>query len=632
MATAADIDRLIEDGLNRYGSGDLDDALAIWEEVLAIDPDNDQANSYVDYVRLNYEVLRTDAGVGIADDGVPFGIQDEPEYIIEITQGHEIPASAPAPMYMDPLDEGWSIEEETHQVISTRTRSKNLSANLSARTSSAEQIDQQIDQQIEPPAAALELEADEPPLLDRGTSEEISFDTATREYGQEHHHRRAATNDFLEEPSSFKPESTPLGFGNIETEIKKRDLGFVQPAQGPARLEVRLRTPNSPRPSLATIPTLPTLDVPVAKAPTVELASDKFPNTDLVSTARGIPIVTRSPAPSTPAPMTPISDYELLSSLPSPRRITPVRGSAPVGEARIPTRELPAKKRPPADRAEAKRGDSLEDVEDIALPSAPTRDLGDLSDLGDLFGGTLGRPITTPSGHPGPPQFDEFAISAPTRDIGLRPGGRRPASVFPDEDAPTRQNDARQIRDEHATQKLPSLGKQLSTVGSVGDGTRADIVLPFDPIDARSASILDEIDIDEPPNEAKEDRTRRRISALIERGTAWSSQLELDKAAAAVDLALSEDPNSALAQKLIHRNRDAIMAIFQSFLGDLDRQPALAQPLHELANAPISPRAAFLLSRIDGMLTIDEILDVSGMPRLEAYRHLTQLFLRGILR
>ena len=31
-------------------------------------------------------------------------------------------------------------------------------------------------------------------------------------------------------------------------------------------------------------------------------------------------------------------------------------------------------------------------------------------------------------------------------------------------------------------------------------------------------------------------------------------------------------------------------------------------------------------------LTIDEILDVSGMPRLEAYRHLAQLFLRGILR
>jgi hypothetical protein len=99
-----------------------------------------------------------------------------------------------------------------------------------------------------------------------------------------------------------------------------------------------------------------------------------------------------------------------------------------------------------------------------------------------------------------------------------------------------------------------------------------------------------------------------------------------------VDLALSEDPNSALAQKLIHRNREVIMNVFQAYMGDLDRQPALSRPLHELGSAPISPRAAFLLSRVDGSLSLDEILDVSGMPRLEAYRYLAQLFLRGILR
>jgi len=83
---------------------------------------------------------------------------------------------------------------------------------------------------------------------------------------------------------------------------------------------------------------------------------------------------------------------------------------------------------------------------------------------------------------------------------------------------------------------------------------------------------------------------------------------------------------------LVTRNKDTIMHVFQNFIGDLERQPQLAKPLHELASAPISPRAAFLLSRIDGTLTIDELLDVSGMPRLEAYRHLCQLFLRGILR
>jgi len=123
VAPAADIDRLIEDGLNRYGSGDLDGALLIWEEALAIDPENAQANSYVDYVRMNYEVLQTDSGLGISNE--PFGIEEDPEYIIEITEGHEIPeAEAPAPLFMDPLDQGWFIEEEqTREVLAARTRS-----------------------------------------------------------------------------------------------------------------------------------------------------------------------------------------------------------------------------------------------------------------------------------------------------------------------------------------------------------------------------------------------------------------------------------------------------------------------------------------------------------------------------
>jgi hypothetical protein len=164
------------------------------------------------------------------------------------------------------------------------------------------------------------------------------------------------------------------------------------------------------------------------------------------------------------------------------------------------------------------------------------------------------------------------------------------------------------------------------------EGTKRDIVVPADAIDARAAQILDQVDADAPGGETKEDRTRRRITDLIERAQAWSGITELDKAVTALELALSEDPSSALAQKLIHRNRDVILTIFQNFLGDLERQPALARPLHELGSARISPRAAFLLSRIDGTLTIDEILDVSGMPRIEAYRHLCQLFLRGILR
>jgi hypothetical protein len=198
-------------------------------------------------------------------------------------------------------------------------------------------------------------------------------------------------------------------------------------------------------------------------------------------------------------------------------------------------------------------------------------------------------------------------INAPTRQLGLR-------------------NDARPATEDETTGQVDIHKLRAARVSSKPDA------VAIDPIDARSAEILAAIDRNAPAIETREERTRRRITALLERATEWGKANDLERAVTAVDLALSEDPNSALAQKLIHRNREIIMNAFQGFLGDLQRSPSLVRPLHELGSAPISPRAAFLLSRVDGTLSLDEILDVSGMPRLEAYRYLCQLFLRGILR
>ena len=221
-------------------------------------------------------------------------------------------------------------------------------------------------------------------------------------------------------------------------------------------------------------------------------------------------------------------------------------------------------------------------------------------------------------------QQPKIDIGAPTRELGIRPPPKRPGTLPNpvDEDAPTKQSDVRAIRDS-ARQGLAA---------PVTETTHDDIALPFDPIDQRVGQILDEIDAEAPASEDEDEKLRRRITALLDRAVKWEQAGDSERAVCAVDLALNEDPNSALGQKLITRNRDTIQHVFQSYLGDMERQPQLAKPLHELSSAPISPRAAFLLSRIDGTLTIDELLDVSGMPRLEAFRHLCQLYLRGILR
>ncbi len=461
-------------GLNRYGSGDIDGALLVWEQALAIDPDNAQANSYVEYVRLNYDILVSSEPELVHEPG--YALAEEPEYQIEI----ELPPAPDAPVTMDPMDDEWFIEQKTNEGsaprVVTRTRSKRNSA---------------------------------------------SDDEMTREYRPDFA-AEASTSEFRQE------EHTPIDFGQQETEIRKRDFGFVQPVDQPVE-PVKNEKGSSP--------------ISIGTASTVDLVTSGAP----------------------------LGEGALLEK---PKRTTQDL--------------LPMPPRAPARRD----SESLSQAE-VMLPHAPTQDF------------ELSRAMD-----PG----------APTRELGLR--GEKRASTNSD-DAVTKESDVRAIREAAA---------KKGNAEPVVDSTRHDIVLSFDPIDARTREILEEVDEDAPANEPKEEQTRRRITALLQKAVAFSESQDTEKAVAAVDLALSEDPNSALGQKLITRNKETIMQVFQTFIGDLERMPQLAKPLQELQNAPINPRAAFLLSRIDGSLTIDELLDVSGMPRLEAYRHICQLFLRGILR
>lgn len=616
-----DLDRLIEEGLTLYGQGDLDAALLVWERVLAADPANEQANSYVDYVRMNYDMLTQDTG---DESAAPFGIgDDEPEYQIEITEG-ELPRGTAAPMYMDPTDAGWMIEDDE----AARKYAPTGNTFDDARTG---------DEPLE-----LELEADEPPedLLSglpappvatprRAITQNpdgVNFDDATREYDGPRGGRERMGDFATPEPvtNEFTPEGTP-GFGSSQlTDVRRRDMGFVKPKAEPPELKMSIRTPEYPRQA--------------HEDPTKETAlQDRASAFERSYNAAELDL----PSGEHP-PVVPIEPDDLIASLPSPKPAHITRDLPPptVKPATTPPPMKTGAEFPKRPTAVQSAIDSIDlEAPDMAgfdsafeppsaepvSPTAKTRDLVP-DNLHISFSTPPAAATTTrdfnekptqetkrpPQVQPTEPiQLDQPLISAPTRELGLRPGGRAPT-----EDEPTQMN--KRIRSGEPTVPDPH-------------GTKADIVLPFDPIDARASQIIEEIDENAPTDEAKEDRTRRRITTLLERATLWSS-IDLDRAVAAVDLALSEDPNSALAQKLIHRNREAIMNVFQAFVGDLDRQPELARPLHELASAPISPRAAFLLSRVDGTLSLDELLDVSGMPRLEAYRHLCQLFLRGILR
>ena len=624
-----DLDRLIDQGLNLYGSGDLDGALAKWEEVLSLDPENPQANSYVDYVRSNYDAL-SDGGFGATD--APFGIEDEPEYVIEVEAADaREPRSLPRPESED--------EDE--------------------------------------PPSELELEADEPPL---------GFDDATGEYvGAQPTAIKKRATGFVQAISDARTSKPDLrATRDLPTQPRMPALR-VTPEQ---RALAQLAMSDTKTEDLSVEASAAQMQIASSLALPPPSAHAGAPG-GAVSSAPAKSAI----APASPASKSAVAYAQTQPlSPPRPPLVAPPDSTPPSAPPSLLPEAARTATIPEATwRQQGAPFISSLPTQDLGLrlpgapsPSEPTQDLG-LRAAGAASAPSAPPALAIAAAADAERTETSSASNIPTRDFGLRgPGARRPPSVYPDEDETTTQSDARRIRLEAAerairdaddasdddddleldrdpgsrgsvleiresaatldpresTRELPpasrhGAARERDSRDSDSDldlRTHPHIVLPLDPIATRGAEILIDVDAGAPDRETKDEQLRRRMTALLARANEWLAQRELERAVIAVDLALAEDPTSALAQKLIHRNRDAIMTVFQTYLGDLERQPQLAKPLHLLATTPISPRTAFLLSRVDGMLSIDEILDVSGMPRLEAYQHLCQLFLRGILR
>jgi len=161
--------------------------------------------------------------------------------------------------------------------------------------------------------------------------------------------------------------------------------------------------------------------------------------------------------------------------------------------------------------------------------------------------------------------------------------------------------------------------------------THLDPVLPFDPIDARSNEILEHLDEGAPDNETIEARALRRIYTLMEQAQGWLGIGEADNAVTAVELALEQDMHTPATQKALQKHIDVIVQAYEGLLDDPYRVPVLSRSLAELTMIPMEARTRLLLPFIDGEATIMQIVERTGMQRLEAYHHLCQLLLRGIV-
>jgi hypothetical protein len=105
-----------------------------------------------------------------------------------------------------------------------------------------------------------------------------------------------------------------------------------------------------------------------------------------------------------------------------------------------------------------------------------------------------------------------------------------------------------------------------------------------------------------------------------------------------VALALAEElvsrrPEDAHARDFSDECRRMIeKECLQRIGGSLTSVPVLALSIHDLHRHSLDHRAGFLVSRVDGESSIEVLLDVGAMPRLEALTMLRDLVETGVLR
>ncbi len=88
---------------------------------------------------------------------------------------------------------------------------------------------------------------------------------------------------------------------------------------------------------------------------------------------------------------------------------------------------------------------------------------------------------------------------------------------------------------------------------------------------------------------------------------------------------LASDPDDLEAPRYAQSCRDVLTQMYSARLGSLDQIVSIAVPADQIRWLTLDHRAGFLLSLVDGGLTLDQLLDISGMPRLDALRIMFQL-------
>jgi len=133
------------------------------------------------------------------------------------------------------------------------------------------------------------------------------------------------------------------------------------------------------------------------------------------------------------------------------------------------------------------------------------------------------------------------------------------------------------------------------------------------------------------PGQAGPEISERTIDDPVAEMTERFSLGDYTGALEMAELILAEDPGNLEAAECGENCRTVLEGMYVARLTPLGRAPIVLVPPTQMRWLSMDHRAGFILSLIDGTSTVETILDMSGMPKLDALRILHELVQQKIV-
>jgi hypothetical protein len=225
----------------------------------------------------------------------------------------------------------------------------------------------------------------------------------------------------------------------------------------------------------------------------------------------------------------------------------------------------------------------------------------------------------------------------------LQPQDRQPARLLAFVRRRVREREARPVRHDTLESPIPAYLASLTAVEDEATGKPAEpgpddewakvdtrrVLASMDELNDYEIEVVRKPDAGDTWKElpAQDDKLQSSARGLVDECKTALYAGRADSAVLAAEMALQmgEQAHASEVQEIINREHPLFERAFSNFIGDMKCAPIRAIPAEDLASYGFDHRAAFLMSRMDGTISMNDLLHVAGMPRFEALRLIASL-------